>query len=244
MIQLSLLITGLIQGLRRVIARAAPVVSAPARPIWAGPELRWIMAPHGDLPNLPGPVWTLLWFRLERLANRLIRLYGHWQQGTLPKPRPTTQRPKTARNPPPQIPELPAPGMPLVDAPTRLPQGRGWITRRIPEAGPSAGHLHDLLQQPHIQDFVQAAPQAARLLRPLCHALGVDQPAWLQRPPRPRPPQAARLPPAPPLAQRPRPALPPLGTPRHPCLPQKIRPQLSTPSRGHFVPLSKNSARV
>jgi len=40
MIQFTPFLTGLIQGLRRVIARAAPVVSAPARPIWAGPELR------------------------------------------------------------------------------------------------------------------------------------------------------------------------------------------------------------
>ncbi len=197
MIQLSLLLTGLIQGLRRVITRAAPVVSVPARPIWAGPEVRWIIAPHGDLPILPGPVWTLLWFRLQRLNNRLTRLYERWQTNTLPTPRKPTHRPKTAQRPtPPQIPELPAPGMPLVDAPTRLPQGQGWITRRIPEAGPSAGHLHDLLQNPHTQDFVQAAPQAARLLRPLCHALGVDQPAWLQLPPRPRP------------ARKPRPAKP------------------------------------
>ncbi len=196
MIQLSLLLTGLIQGLRRVITRAAPVVSAPARPIWAGPEQRWIIAPHGDLPLLPGPVWTLLWLRLHRLNNRLTRLYERWQTNTLAKPRKTTQRPKTARQPPPQIPELPAPGMPLVDAPTRLPQGRGWITRRIPESGPSAGRLHDLLQNPHTQDFVQAAPQAARLLRPLCHALGVDQPAWLKLPPRPR------------RARKPRPAKP------------------------------------
>jgi hypothetical protein len=187
MIQFTNIITGLIQGLRRVIARAAPFVSAPARPIWAGPEQRWIIAPHGDLPLLPGPIWTLLWFRLERVANRLTRLYEQWQQGTLPKPRPTTQRPKTVQKPtPPQIPEFPHPGATLVDSPSRLPRGRGWITRRIPEAGPSAGALHDLLQQPNIQDFVQAAPQAARLLRPLCHALGVDQPAWLQRPPRPR----------------------------------------------------------
>ncbi len=195
MIQLSLLLTGLIQGLRRVIARAAPVVSAPARPIWAGPEDRWIMAPHGDLPLLPGPIWTLLWFRLERLGNRLARLYDRWQTNTLPKPRPKTARPKASQRPtPPQIPELPAPGMPLVDAPTRLPQGRGWITRRIPESGPSAGALHDMLQNPHTQDFVQAAPQAARLLRPLCHALGVDQPTWLKRPPRPRKPRKPRAP--------------------------------------------------
>ena len=152
MIQFIPFLTGLIQGLRRVITRAAPVVSAPARPIWAGPDLRWIIAPHGDLPLLPGPVWTLVWFRLERLANRLTRLYDRWQTNTLPTPRQPTQRPKTVRAPPPQIPELPAPGMPLVNAPTRLPQGRGWITRRIPEAGPSAGHLHDLLQNPHAPD--------------------------------------------------------------------------------------------
>jgi hypothetical protein len=192
MIQFTPFLTGLIQGLRRVIARAAPVVSAPARPIWAGPELRWIIAPHGDLPLLPGPVWTLLWLRLHRLNNRLTRLYERWQTNTLPTPRKATQRPKTVRTPPPQIPEFPAPGMPLVNAPPRLPRGRGWITRRIPESGPSAGALHDLLQQPNTQEFVQAAPQAARLLRPLCHALGVDQPAWLKLPPRPRPPRKPR----------------------------------------------------
>jgi hypothetical protein len=200
MIQFTNIITSLIQGLRRVIARAAPVVSAPARPIWAGPELRWIIAPHGDLPLLPGPVWTLLWLRLHRLNNRLTRLYERWQQGTLPTPRPSTphpsiQRPKAVQKPtPPQIPELPAPGMPLVEAPLCLPRGRGWIIRRIPESGPSAGQLHDLLQTSDIQDFVQAAPQAARLLRPLCHALGVDQPAWLQRPPRPRTTRKPRAP--------------------------------------------------
>ena len=193
MIQLSLLLTGLIQGLRRVIARAAPVVSAPARPIWAGPEQRWIIAPHGTLPLLPGPVWTLLWLRLQRLNNRLTRLYDRWQANTLPKPRPTpTKRPASVRTPPPQIPQLPAPGMPLVEAPLRLPRGRGWIIRRIPESGPSAGALHDLLQTADIQDFVQAAPQAARLLRPLCRALGVDQPAWLKLPPRPRTPRKPR----------------------------------------------------
>jgi hypothetical protein len=81
-----------------------------------------------------------------------------------------------------------------VDSPTRLPRGRGWIIRRIPEAGPSAGALHDLLQQPDTRDFIEAAPQAARLLRPLCHGLGIDQPAWLKLPPRPRKPRKPRPP--------------------------------------------------
>ena len=196
MIQLSLLLTSLIQGLRRVIARAAPVVSAPARPIWAGPDVRWIMAPHGDLPLLPGPVWTLLWLRLQRLNNRLTRLYERWQAGTLPNPRPTTTRPKTVRHPraPEQIQPMPLVSAELVDAPARLPTGRGWITRRIPEAGPSAGWLEYLLQQPHTRTFIEAAPQAARLLRPLCHGLGIDQPAWLKLPPRPRKPRKPRPP--------------------------------------------------
>jgi hypothetical protein len=195
MTQFTNIITGLIQGLRRVIARAAPVVSAPARPIWAGPDQRWIMAPHGDLPLLPGPIWTLLWFRLERLGNRLTRLHERWRTNTLPTPRPKTpNRPKSVRKPPPQIPEFPHPGTALVDSPTRLPRGRGWIIRRIPEAGPSAGALHDLLQQPDTRDFIEAAPQAARLLRPLCHGLGIDQPAWLKLPPRPRKPRKPRPP--------------------------------------------------
>ncbi len=194
MIQLSLLLTGLIQGLRRVIARAAPVVSAPARPIWAGPEQRWIIAPHGDLPILPGPIWTLLCLRLQRLNNRLTRLYDRWQTNTLPTPRPTTTRPDSVRHSraPERIQSMPMAGAELVEAPARLPRARGWITRRIPEAGPSAGWLEHLLQQPHTQDFVQAAPQVARLLRPLCHALGVDQPDWLKLPPRPRTPRKPR----------------------------------------------------
>jgi hypothetical protein len=161
------------------------------------------MAPHGDLPLLPGPVWTLLWFRLERLGNRLARLHERWRTNTLPTPRPkTTTRPNSVRKPPPQIPEFPAAaGTKLVDAPTRLPRGRGWIVKRIPDSGPSAGALHDLLQQADTRTFIEAAPQAARLLRPLCHALGLDQPEWLKLPPRPRPPRKPRTP-------RPRPARP------------------------------------
>jgi hypothetical protein len=82
----------------------------------------------------------------------------------------------------------------LVDAPKRLPRGHGWVVKRIPEAGPSAGALHDLLQDPHAREFVQAAPQAARLLRPLCQMLAVDQPHWLKLPPRPRAPRKPRAP--------------------------------------------------
>jgi len=198
MFHLIATIAGLVEGLRQVILRAAPIVAAPARPTWVGPERRWIMPPHADLPLLPGPVWSLVWNRLSRLQSRLARLYDRWQTNTLPRPRPkraTTQRPDSARKPPPQVSEFPHPGTPLVDSPRRLPEGHGWVVKRIPEAGPSSGALHDVLQHPHTREFVEAAPQAARLLRPLCRMLAVDQPAWLTLPPRPRKP---RKPPSPP----------------------------------------------
>ena len=204
MFHLIATITGLIQGLRQAVLRAAPALAAPAQPVWGGPDRRWIMPPHADLPLLPGPVWTLLWLRLQRLQSRLTRLYDRWQSNTLPKPRVrTTTRRESVRPPPPQIPEFPHPGTPLVDAPARLPTGHGWVVHRLPEAGPSAGRLHDMLQDPHTRDFVAAAPQAARLLRPLCRMLAVDQPAWLKLPPRPR---RARTPrPRKPRASRPLP---------------------------------------
>ena len=46
--------------------------------------------------------------------------------------------------------------------------------------------------------LLATAPQAGRLLRPLCHALAVDLPACLRRPSRPRArPRAPRPAPAP-----------------------------------------------
>ncbi len=221
MIALGILLTGLIEGLRRVVSAAAPVLAAPPRPVYRGVQDGWVLPPHAHLPPIPGPVWTLLWLRLNRLANRLTRLYDHWQEGTLPTPR--TAIPRTAiprpgsarqRPAPSQIPALPIAGTHLVDAPARLPRGRGWITRRIPQAGPSAGWLHELLQHAHTRDFVQAAPQAARLLRPLCHALGIDQPGWLKRPPRPPHPRKPRAPT--PRAITPRAPTPRTLTPRTP----------------------------
>ena len=43
-----------------------------------------------------------------------------------------------------------------------------------------------LVQEPELRLFATEVPRAARLLRPLCHALGIRPPAELQLPPRPR----------------------------------------------------------
>ena len=70
-----------------------------------------------------------------------------------------------------------------------------------PELLPRASQLNHLIESPDFKDFLAAAPQAARLLRPLCHILGIAPHLALPirpRPPRIRPPHPAPQPPAPP----------------------------------------------
>ena len=202
MFHIAAIIAELIQGLCDLVSKAAPSLAAPARPVYAGAKAGWVMPPNSHLPRLPGPIWSLLWFRLHRLANRLTRLHDRWQAGTLPKPRvrPASATPRTTpRQPPARIPTFPMPGTPLVDPPARLPRGHGWVLKRLPHCAEQSGRLHDLLQRAETRRFVEDAPQAARLLRPLCRALGVDQPDWLRLPKRPRRPRPPK-----PRAEKPR----------------------------------------
>ena len=50
------------------------------------------------------------------------------------------------------------------------------------EAACFGGQLQHLLAQPEMQTLLDAAPQAARLLRPLCRMLAVPLPPILHRP--------------------------------------------------------------
>ncbi len=161
--------------------------SRPRHIVWLGTQPFAELRPPPRLPALPHPVWALFQQRLARLATRFQALFDRWQSNTLPAPR--APRPGRIHRPAPHLASHPSP---------RLPRAHGWAGRRLPEAGPPASFLISLLQNPEAKSFVQAAPQAGRLLRPLCRALGQPQPDWLQLPrrPRPSPPKAAR-PPAP-----------------------------------------------
>ncbi len=140
--------------------------------------------PPGPTP-LPQQAYELLWHRAHRIAHRFLALFARWQANTLPAPR---IRPKTTRKP-------------TARTPLRLPRAFGWANKRLPEAAPAAGTLEDLIvnRAAELRPFLQAAPQAARLLRPLCTALGVRPPEYLALPPRPRKPRA----PKPPKPRRP-----------------------------------------
>ena len=174
---LALLITRLRAAIGTHLGREARVQP----PVWIGTTL-YAPRPDPKAPSkLPEPVWSLLWLRLARLSARFTALHTKWRENRLPTPRIRPKRP----SPTPTTPRL------------RLPEEFGWVNRRIPECAPPAGMLDALVRDPGTRAFVAAAPQAARLLRPLCHAIGIKQPDWLALPrrtrrPRPRRPGTAR----------------------------------------------------
>ena len=176
---LTLLVTQLRTAIGRFVVRESRVQPV----VWLGTTAYTPKTPPGQLPRLPTPVWGLFVDRLARLAARFAALHARWQANTLPKPRP----PRARYRPPAASAATPA---------LRLPRAFGWANRRIPEAAPPSGRLEALLHDPQAATFVQAAPQAGRLLRPLCQALGLALPAWLRRPARPKP--ARSRPPKPP----------------------------------------------
>ena len=136
---------------------------------WIGTQAYRPIEPPNQPPKLPAETWSLLWHRLNRLTARFQALFARWQTNTLPMPRIRASRPYTPREY------------------LRLPTTPGWINQRIAEAAPCAGTLDILLQHPELPKFLQQAPQAGRLLRPLLHALGLTLPPYLRLPPRPKP---------------------------------------------------------
>jgi hypothetical protein len=149
-------------------------------------------APRGN--NLP-PFVVFLWRRLLRLEGRFQRLYAHWKNGTLPKPR--APRPARTREP-------------AAAAPFRYPTNRAWLVGRhgFVIAGYASQFRH-WLTNPEIIEFLAAAPQARRILSPLCRMLGATLPPLPAPAPAPAPappPPPAQPPPPPPAPPEPEPA--------------------------------------
>jgi hypothetical protein len=142
------------------------------------------------------PLLVLVWVRLRRMLLRLDRLAARWQQGHL---RPARVRTGS------RIPAAPRAVHPA-DAwlPRRTPRGHGWLIRRHQPLAQFAPRIEALLADPEIAALCAAAPQAARMLRPLCRMFGLTPPPHLARPaaPRkPRPPKPPARTPEPPFAE-------------------------------------------
>jgi hypothetical protein len=142
------------------------------------------------------PLIIPLWTRLTRTARRFERLMARVATNRLRMPRPT--RPGTTR---------PRPSTPDTARPPTLPTGHAWLIRAIPyEAAAYGCQLEALLAEQATVDLLAACPQATRILRPLCHMLGLAAFPRKRRAPKPRP------------EPTPRPAKPPnpFAKPLHP----------------------------
>ncbi|MFP5248425.1 MAG: hypothetical protein ACLGP3_01200 [Acidobacteriota bacterium] len=154
--------------------------------------------------SLAGPLICLIWSRLRGLAGQFAGLAARFASGRLRRypsrrpPRPGARRP--ARRP--------------------LPCSHAWLVRLVPQAAAAASQLSHLLAEPEMAALVTAAPQARRLLRPLCRMLGVrmppgPKPAHSAAPTAPEPAAASVSGPPPLRAPPPLPPLPPLDA----CVP-------------------------
>ena len=184
---LSTIFTTILTGLRAAVANSSALRSA-------NPA-------HAERDRARTALLVLVWGRIGRTVARFEALFARWRAGTLPKPRrsragqPTTPREKS-----------------------RLPAGRAWLVHVVGyEAAGRASQLQHLLARPDMAEFLQAAPQAGRILRPLCHMLGIDPPL-----------EARRAQPPPPTPATPK---PPTRAPAHqPCGPAAAPPAGAPPA--------------
>lgn len=132
-------------------------------------------------PPSVGSVLFLVWLRMANMRKRFAVLVDKLRAGTLAAPR-QRQRQRSAS---------PAPAA-APDAVKLPPQSAGWLIRLLPQpwhVNYWRDPLEKLLADPEMAALLQAAPQAGRILRPLCRMLLIPLPANLRLPKRKRPPR-------------------------------------------------------
>jgi hypothetical protein len=136
--------------------------------------------------QIGGPLLGAMTQRLWRLWARLRTAFTRWQAGTLrpPRPRPSRAGAPAAVAPPDRLAGLPPGDWRLLKR--LLPRDFGWLKRVMPNLMPYAHAFIDLVADAETQALVAAAPQVGRILRPLCHMLGLPLPEWLKLPKRVR----------------------------------------------------------
>jgi hypothetical protein len=142
------------------------------------------------------PLVMLLWTRLARLTARFDALVARLTAGHPAAP--ARQRTRPASTAPAR--KAPAAGL-------RLPRSQAWLIRLLPGEAASYGcQLQALLADPQMAALLAAAPEAGRILRPLCRLLAIAPEGLLALPsaagkpaPKPRPAKPAP-PPEPPSA--------------------------------------------
>jgi hypothetical protein len=123
--------------------------------------------------RMEGALAWAIWNRVRVLGARLIALADRARAGRLP----VRTGPRPAAGP-----RAPKSAQAQCTAAASLPRDFGWIRRLLPETAQYAGVLRYLLRDPEVAALVEKAPAAKRILRPLCHLLGVRPlPEFLRR---------------------------------------------------------------
>jgi hypothetical protein len=134
--------------------------------------------------------WAV-WHRVRVLGERFNMLIVRARAGRLRARRKAAAHPDAAD----QVDGQACPQGESTPHPTPLPQGErekkaagpllprefGWVRRALPETGQFAGVLTYLLRDPETAALVEKAPEAGRILRPLCRLLGIEAPEFLRR---------------------------------------------------------------
>ena len=146
--------------------------------------------------------------RVSRLSARFVALVAAVRAGRFAARRPSSgsdQIPARKSRPQPVAEDAQAAmsGLPVPPKPVRLPRGFGWMLRFGSAVACHRSQLeHWLLTNPELGQVLEAAPrEAGRILRPLCHMLGIVPPPALRLPP--RPPRVRPKPAAAPRPKRP-----------------------------------------
>ncbi len=188
-------------------------------------SLRDAIAAHAARDRTTVALAWLVWPYLHRLAVRFAALAARVRAGRVVAR--ATGRVRAA----PVVQRLRLPA---------LPQGFGWLARLAPSILPLRSQVCHLLGDPELAALLAAAPQAARILRPLCRMLGIE--AGPGFPPAlfglPDPPPDPSPDPPPPLAL----ALPaPQARAATPPAPEPLPPSRLPPRRRARVPLIFNA---
>ncbi|MBV8092335.1 MAG: hypothetical protein JO110_03695 [Acetobacteraceae bacterium] len=124
--------------------------------------LRGLLAAHMAKDRSAVEVLFLAWARLGRLASRFEKLVEAVRAGRLP-PAPAPRGEGAGL----ELPRLE--GLP----PPRLPGCFGWLIRLVPGSAVYGSQLQYLLADPEMAALLASAPQAGRILRPLCRMLAI-----------------------------------------------------------------------
>ena len=181
--------------------------------------LRETIAAYASRHRATAPMVLVVWPYLNRLASRFASLAARVRAGEAMVAR-APARLRAA----PATPRL-RPRPPLA-----LPQGFAWLLRLAPTTVPLRSQVCHWLGDPELAALLAAAPQALRILRPLCWMLGIGpesgQPPGLFAPPAP-PPAPARAKPAPQPCEAPS-TLPNPPAPQPPPRKRRALPRVPT----------------